>query len=528
MPRPGCSLPEQPFSSSTICGILGIQNSGSQRSGVPAMDYDELVAKVIELLQREKRIPYRSLKRRFDVDDDYIEDLKIDLIEAKRLAIDENDRILVWIGDAQAVTSQVAQATQPLAAQEQPSPLVEPRPTAPPPPDAERRQLTVMFCDLVESTKLSSQLDPEDYREVMRAYQSACTKVIQRYDGHIAQLLGDGLLVYFGYPQAHEDDAQRAVHTGVGIIEAVEALNTRLGQDKGIGLAVRLGIHTGLVVVGEMGSQGRQEQLALGEVPNVCSRVQGLAEPNTIMISPDTYRLIQGYFECQDLGVQTLRGVDEPIVVYRVLRESGATSRLDIAQPRGLTPLVGRESEVTLLLERWQKVKSGQGHVVLLTGEGGIGKSRLVQVLKDHVANEPHVRWECRSLPYYQNTALYPIVDLLQRTLRWQPQQTPEEKLATLRQELSQYRLPIEESVPLFAPLLALPLPEHHYPPINLSSQRQRQKTLETLVAILLELAERQPVLLIVEDLHWSDPSTLELLNLVIDQTPTASLLVLL
>ncbi len=262
------------------------------------MDYDELVAKVIELLQREKRIPYRSLKRRFELDDDYIEDLKIDLIEAKRLAIDENDRILVWIGDAQAVTSQVAQATQPLAAQEQPSPLVEPRPTAPPPPDAERRQLTVMFCDLVESTKLSSQLDPEDYREVVRAYQSACTKVIQRYDGHIAQLLGDGLLVYFGYPQAHEDDAQRAVHTGVGIIEAVEALNTRLGQDKGIGLAVRLGIHTGLVVVGEMGSQGRQEQLALGEVPNVCSRVQGLAEPNTIMISPDTYRLIQGYFEC--------------------------------------------------------------------------------------------------------------------------------------------------------------------------------------------------------------------------------------
>src|SRR2546425_576263 len=284
------------------------------------MDYDALVAKVIELLQREKRVPYCALKRRFDVDDDYIEDLKIDLIEAKRLAIDENDRILVWVGDAQAVTAQETHATQPLPAQEQPSPQTAP------PPDAERRQLTVMFCDLVDSTKLSSQLDPEEYREVVRAYQQVCTEVIQRYDGHIAQLLGDGLLVYFGYPYAHEDDAQRAVHAGLGIIEAVEALNTRLEPAKGIQLAVRLGIHTGLVVVGDMGGAGRQEQLALGEVPNIASRIEGLAEPNTIMISADTYRLIQGYFECQALGAQALRGVAEPLHVYQVLQESGARS----------------------------------------------------------------------------------------------------------------------------------------------------------------------------------------------------------
>src|SRR2546426_4088969 len=279
------------------------------------MDYDALVAKVIELLQREKRVPYRALKRRFELDDDYIEDLKIDLIEAKRLAIDENDRILVWIGDAQAVTSQVAQATQPLAAQEQPSPLVEPRPTAPPPPDAERRQLTVMFCDLVESTKLSSQLDPEDYREVVRAYQSACTKVIQRYDGHIAQLLGDGLLVYFGYPHAHEDDAQRAVRTGLGMLATLGDLNQGMQQTKGIQLALRMGIHTGLVVVGAMGGVGRQEQLALGEVPNLAARLQGLATPNTLVISDTTSRLVQGFFVCQDLGAQTLRGVAEPLHV---------------------------------------------------------------------------------------------------------------------------------------------------------------------------------------------------------------------
>jgi predicted ATPase len=190
--------------------------------------------------------------------------------------------------------------------------------------------------------------------------------------------------------------------------------------------------------------------------------------------------------------------------------------------------LVGRESEVTLLLERWEQAKAGHGQVVLLTGDAGIGKSRLVQVLKDHIANESHVRWECRSAEYYQNTALFPLTDLFQRILRFEAHETPDEKLGKLEHVLSQYRLPLEESVPLFAPVLSVPMPEDHYPPLNLSPQRQRQKRLETIVAVLLELAERQPVLFIVEDLHWTDPTTLELLNLMIDQTPTASLLVLL
>ena len=397
-----------------------------------------------------------------------------------------------------------------------------------PPLEAERRQLTVMFCDLVDSTKLSSQLDPEEYRDVVRAYQSACTEVIQHYDGHIAQLLGDGLLVYFGYPQAHEDDAQRAVRAGLGILNAMGALNQRLPQAKGIQLSLRMGIHTGLVVVGEMGGAGRQEQLALGEVPNLAARLQGLAESNTVVISDATSRLVQGYFACQDLGAQTLRGVAEPVQVYRVLQESGARGRLDVAVTRGLTPLVGREQEVGLLVERWEQVKAGQGQVVLLTGDAGIGKSRLVQMLKDHVADEPYIRWECRNSEYYQNTALFPLVDLFQRILRFEAHETPEEKFGKLEHALSQYRVPLEESVQLFAPLLSVPIPENPYPPLNLSPQRQRQKTLETIVAILLELAERQPVLLIIEDLHWTDPSTLELLNLVLDQTPTASVLVLL
>jgi class 3 adenylate cyclase/predicted ATPase len=495
------------------------------------MTFDEILAQVLELLQREKRVSYRALKVRFQLDDDLLETVKDELIYAKKLAVDEENRVLVWIGTVAGTTAPPAPPPQAIPSTPTPAtPAVQP--TSPVMtariPDAERRQLTVMFCDLVDSTKLSAQLDPEEYRDVVRAYQNVCTEVIQRYDGHVAQLLGDGLLIYFGYPVAHEDDPHRAVRTGLGLLAAMEDLYTRLQQEKGIQLALRLGIHTGLVVVGAMGGQGRQEQLALGETPNIAARIQGLAAPNTMAISEATYRLVQGYFQCQDLGARALRGITEPMHIYLVLSASGATSRLDVAQPRGLTPLVGRESEVALLLERWEQAKAGHGQVVLLTGEAGIGKSRLVQTLKDHVANEPHLRWECRSADYSQNTALFPLVDLFQRILRFEAHKTPDEKLGKLEQMLSQYRLPLEESVPLIAPLLALPVPEHRYPPLNLSPQRQRQKTLETIVAILLELAERQPVLFILEDLHWTDPTTLELLNLVIDQTPTASRIVLL
>src|SRR5215813_12571046 len=457
------------------------------------MDFYDICDQVIDLLKQRGRVSYRALKMQFALSDDGIEALKDELIYAKKLAVDEENRVLVWIGDTasgQAVAPQPAQPTPQPVVQAQPATQVEPLSPAPS-PDAERRQLTVMFCDLVDSTKLSSQLDPEDWRDVVRAYQRVCTDVIQRYDGHIAQLLGDGLLVYFGYPVAHEDDAQRAVRTGLGMLAALGDLNQALQHAKGLQLAIRVGVHTGLVVVGEMGGAGRQEQLALGEVPNIASRIEGLAEANTVAISDATYRLIQGYFACQDLGAQTLRGVAEPVRLYRVLQESGARGRLDVAVTRGLTPLVGRESEVTLLLERWEQVKAGHGQVVLLSGDAGIGKSRLVQTLKDYVANEPHTRWECRSAEYAQNSALYPMIDLFQRLLRFEVYETPDEKLEKLEQALRQYRLPLEESVQLFAPLFSLPLPEDRYAPLNLSPQRQRQKTLETIVAILQEKAER-------------------------------------
>jgi TOMM system kinase/cyclase fusion protein len=494
------------------------------------MTFEEILDQSVAMLQRRGRLTYRTLRRQFDLDDEALADLKDELLFSHPV-VDEGGRGLVWTGEKREVPRPASQPAQP-----EPQPVVEQvqpvqetsSSVEPHAPEAERRQLTVMFCDLVGSTSLSGEFDPEDYRAVVRQYQQVCSEVIQRYDGHIAQYLGDGLLVYFGFPQAHEDDAQRAIHSGLGIIKAIDDLNIRLEQNKGVKLAIRIGIHTGLVVVGEMGGEGRQEQLALGETPNVAARFQGIAQPDTVVISADTYRLVQGYFDCDILGEHDLRGVAQPIAVYRVLGDTGIQSRLDVASTRGLTPLVGRESEVMLLLERWTQVKGGQGQVVLLSGEAGIGKSRLVQVLKDHVAEQPHIRLECRSLPYFTNSALYPITDMVQRTLRFQTEDTPEQKVEKLEHNLSSYRLPLEETVPLFGALLSLPVPEDRYPPLNLTPQRQRQKTLESIVAIILELAEQQPVLFILEDLHWTDPTTLEFIELLIDQTPTASLCVLL
>jgi class 3 adenylate cyclase len=495
------------------------------------MTFDDILEQVITLLKRQGRVSYRALKRRFGLDDAYIEDLKEEILYVHASDVRADKRGFTWTRDTADLPGTTCQPEQ-LAP---PSPRQPDRPTQvqPPPPesaapDAERRQLTVMFCDLVESTRLSSHLDPEDYREVLRAYQSTCSAVIKQFDGYIAQHLGDALLVYFGYPHAHEDDAHRAIHTGLGMLEAMHTLNEHLEQEKGIQLAIRIGIHTGLTVVGDVGSGEKHELLALGEAPNIAARLQSIAEPNTLVISHATSRLIEGYFACQRVGEQRLKGVPEPLRVYRVIEASGARSRLDIAGARGLTPFVGRASEVALLLERWEHATAGYGHVVLLSGEAGIGKSRLVQVVKDHVADAPHTRLECRSSPHYQHTALYPLIDLLQRTLQFHPDETPAQQVEKLEQMVRPYRLPLEETVPLFAPLLGLLVPEDRYPPLHLSPQRQRQKTLEALVTILVTLAARQPVLFILEDLHWTDPSTVAFLDLLIDQTPTASIYTLL
>jgi class 3 adenylate cyclase/predicted ATPase len=483
------------------------------------VDFDELLKQVLALVQRQGRVSYRAITRRFNVDDAYLADLREEILFAYPHIREEEGRGLVW-------TDPPAPTAEPLSPAVS-SPQVASSSVVLHPSDAERRQLTVLFCDLVDSTPLTSQLDPEDYRTVVRAYQETAAAVVQRYDGHIAQYLGDGLLVYFGYPQAHEDDAQRAVRTGLELLAAMRTLNSRLVQDQGVRLAVRIGIHTGLVVVGAMGSGGRHEHLALGETPNVAARLQGLAAPDTVVLSDTTSRLVQGYFVCQDRGVQTLKGIATPVRISQVVGESTAQSRLDVAAVSGLTPLVGRETEVTLLRERWTQARSGLGQVVLLSGEAGIGKSRLVRALTERVVAEGVPRLTLHCSPYHTNSAFYPVIDHLHRLLHWHRDGSPEARLTTLEQAVQAVRLPLQEVVPLLAALLAVPLPER-YPPLTLSPQRQKQQTQEALVAWLLAETAQHPILAVWEDLHWADPSTLELLGLLLDQVPTARLLLVL
>jgi class 3 adenylate cyclase len=280
-----------------------------ERSGGSAVTFEEILDQAIAMLQRRGRVSYRTLKLQFHLDEESLEALKEELIEVHHLAVDQDGRMLVWASTASPtpVPSSPPSPPQPIPHEDQP-PHVAPPSAAPPPPDAERRQLTVLFCDLVDSTALATQLDPEDLRQVVRAYQDTCAKVIARFEGHIAQYLGDGLLVYFGYPRAHEDDAPRAVRAGLGMVEALGQLNSRLKADRGVELSVRLGIHTGLVVVGEVGGDTRQEQLALGETPNLAARLQGLAAPNTVVISATTFQLLGGFFACQALGPHLLKG----------------------------------------------------------------------------------------------------------------------------------------------------------------------------------------------------------------------------
>jgi class 3 adenylate cyclase/predicted ATPase len=404
-------------------------------------------------------------------------------------------------------------------------------------PLAERRQLTVLFCDVAGSSALAERLDPEDLRDLLRAYQDACAEVIARFEGHLARVVGDGLLVYFGYPHAHEDDAQRAVRAALGIVEALGWLNARLAEEQrsqgaqmqGEQLAVRLGIHTGLVVVGDMGDADRRDpQAVLGAVPNVAARLQDLAPPNGVLMSAVTHHLVAGYFACTPLGSQTLKGMVQPLEVFRVLHESMARSRLDAAGPRGLTPLVGRHQELGLLRERWEQVQDGLGQVVILSGEAGIGKSRLVRQLQEHVAADPQA-WltPCQCSPYFQHSALYPFIDLLERVvLQFTRDESPAAKLRKLEGFLAQYGLDLPETVPLFADLLSLPLSQG-YASLDLSAEQERQRTLQAVVNLLLRRAARQPVLFVMEDLHWADPTTLEALGLLVDQAPLARILAL-
>jgi predicted ATPase/class 3 adenylate cyclase len=495
-----------------------------------------VLSAMIALLQREGRVTYRTLEQIFVIDKPFLDDLRRELT-FKQLARDEHGEGLVWTGEAYPAAPAAATALRPHVVPDA-TDVTSPADPALPPlvaeaatteatrntPEAERRQLTVMFCDLADSTKLSQQLDPEDLREVVRAYQTTAAEVIAQYEGHMAQYLGDGLLIYFGWPTAHEDDAQRALHAGLEIIEAITTtLNPRLEAEKDVQLTVRLGIHTGPVVVGEMGGGGRHENLATGETVNIAARLEGLAAANTAMISHVTARLVRDAFVLEALGPHDLKGVAEPMQVFRVdgVQEVDAEG----TGSGGFEALVGRDEEIGLLLRRWQQSKEGLGQVVLISGEAGIGKSSLVEGLRQYVRQEGITRITFRCSEYVQHSPLYPVIEHLHRVLDWQREDDAETRQVKLEQVLERSSLPSDEAVPLLAALLSLPLPEGRYRALTLSPQQQRQQTQDVLVAWMLEEAERKPLLVVWEDLHWADPSTQELLGLFIDQVPTVPML---
>ena len=383
--------------------------------------------------------------------------------------------------------------------------------------DGERRQLTVLFCDLVGSTELSGSLDPEDFRELVRGYQARADQAVQRFGGHVAQHLGDGLLVYFGWPRAFDDAAERAVHAGLALVAAVTAHPA---------LHVRVGIHTGPVVVSEHGSAGRSEMLALGETPNIAARVQALAAPDTVLMTAATQRLASGMFLVEDAGEHALKGVREPVRVYRAIASSGIRSRFAATAARGLTPFVGREQERQLLLARFEQAQEGDGQVVLLSGEPGIGKSRLVQQLREDIAGSPHSWVECAASPFFASTPFHTAMDLFRSSFSFSPELSDAERIAALERSLGAAGLNPAESVPLFAPLLSLAVPST-YPPSPLSPEQQRRRLLATLVRWTLWASTRQPTVIVTEDLHWADPSTLELLGLLDEQGANSRLLLI-
>jgi predicted ATPase/class 3 adenylate cyclase len=394
---------------------------------------------------------------------------------------------------------------------------------APLPHDAERRDLTVMFCDLVGSTALSAHLDLEDLREVMGAYHSCIADVVGRYQGTVAQYLGDGVLAYFGYPQTHEFDAEQAARAGLEIIAAVMRLETRAHEP----LRVRVGIATGEVVVGDLIGEGAsQEQAAVGDAPNLAARLQTLAEPGTVVISASTRRLTGGQFEYRDLGPVTLKGWAEPVPAWQVLRTSGAESRFEAQHETGLKPLLGRDEEIELLLRRWRHATQGEGRVVVLTGEPGIGKSHVALALQERLQAEPHIRLRYFCSAHHTNSALFPFVGQLERAARFERSDSPTDKVAKLQALLAQAVADADQAAALLANFLSLPS-DDRYRLLELSSQKRKEKTLAALLGQLEGLAARQPVLMIFEDVHWIDPTSLELLTVIVDRVPQLRVLLL-
>ena len=385
---------------------------------------------------------------------------------------------------------------------------------------AERRQVTVMFSDLVGSTALSVRMDPEDLRELISAYHKCAAEAVRRFGGFVAQYLGDGVLVYFGYPEAHEDDAERAVRAGLELIAAVSALKTPAS------LQTRVGVATGLVVVGDLTGSGQaQERGIVGETPNLAARLQGIAEPNTVVIAEATRKLLGNLFELKDLGAGELKGVADPVHAWVALRASTVESRFEALHPSGLTALVGRTEETELLLRRWSRAKSGEGQVVLLSGEAGVGKSRLTAALLESLGPEPHTRLRYLCSPQHTDSAFSPVIGQMERGAGLLHDDTPQQKLDKLDALLAQTSTSITDAA-LIAEMLSLPN-DGRYPALELTPQQRRQKTLEALTAQMETLSRQKPVLMIFEDAHWADPTSLEAFGRVVDRIRTLRVLLL-
>jgi class 3 adenylate cyclase/predicted ATPase len=432
-----------------------------------------------------------------------------DEVLPKLTAEDLKDIGVTRVGDRRKLLEAIAA----LRVGVRPSPVAEqlselPGPAAALLSEAERRQLTVMFCDLVGSTALSRRLDPEDLREVIGAYHRCVEEAVARFGGFVAKYMGDGVLVYFGYPQAHEDDAERAVRAGLAVIDAVRTLN--LSQP----LAVRLGIASGLVVVGDLIGEGAaQERGVVGETPNLAARLQAIAAPNRVVIADGTRRQLGGLFEVEDLGPQPLPGFAEAPRAWQVVGDSGVLSRFEALRTQA-TPLVGRDEELDLLQRRWRQAKEGEGRVVLIAGEPGIGKSRLTAALAESIAGEPHTRLRYFASPHHQESALYPFIIQLERAAGFARGDTPEAKLSKLRALIAGGAAEPDE-ITLIAELLSLPNAAAH---LDISPQRKREKLRAGLLHQLEALAKSHPVLMVFEDAHWIDPTSRDLIDLMVDR----------
>ena len=442
---------------------------------------------------------YEALFRENEIDAEVLADLTDGDLEKLGVPMGHRKRLLKAIASLNAI--------------ETPAKATSPTPTPPAQDVAERRQLTVMFCDLVGSTAMSARLDPEDMREVIGAYHRCCAALIERNGGFVAKYMGDGVLAYFGYPQAHEHDAERAVQAGLAIVEAAPKLVTAAGSP----LHVRVGIATGLVVVGDLiGSGEAQERGVVGETPNLAARLQAIAEPDMVVIAEGTRRLLGNLFELQDLGAKDLKGIAGPARAWAALRPSSAESRFEALHASGLTALVGREEEFELLLRRWSKAKTGEGQVVLLSGEAGIGKSRLTAALLERLAGEPHTRLRYFCSPQHTDSAFYPIIGQMERAAGLARDDAPQAKLDKLDAVLAQTSTSIEDAALLRRDAVAAE--RWTLSRARSDPPQRRQRTLEALVSQMEALARQSPVLMIFEDAHWTDPTSLEAFGRTVDR----------